>query len=102
MSGGEGYVARFEVHCTGGEPFLADVRQLFAQFAASLAGGYPVPEGEPLTGDLAETWTGEVTGPGGAAYRIEERWFGGVDEYPQPALNFCLPWSPEEDRKSVV
>ena len=93
---GYGYVARFEVHCTEGAPALADVRQLFAQFAASLSEGYPVPEEEPLTGDLKETWTGEVTGPGGAKYRIEERWFGGLDEYPQDSLNFCLPWAPGE------
>lgn len=91
------YVARFEVRAVSGAPTLADVRQLFAQFAASLTRGYPVADDEDLTGDLAETWTGEVAGRPGTVYRIEERWFGGHDEYPQDGLNFRLPWALETD-----
>jgi hypothetical protein len=97
MGGSQDYAARFEVHVTSGEPTVADLGQLFMQFAVSLSKGYPAADDKDLTADLAETWTGEVTSPDGTVYRIEERWFGGHDEYPQDGLNFRLPWSLETD-----
>jgi len=90
----------FEVHVVSGAPTVADLSQLYAQFGASLSKGYPCEDRDLGDDDeLADTWTGLVTGPSGVVYRIEERWAGGMDECAQDYLKFKLPWSLDTDQE---